>query len=247
MLLSSPKILLNQTWEIYKKRFEIFLGIMILPVTVSFLLTYLIALGASLSHSSSGNFVILGVVMLAFGAILSLGGVVVQLWGHTALLYAIKDREEGIGIKESYRRGWNKIISYFWISFLSGLIILGGFFLFFVPGLVFLIWFSLASFVLIYEDKKGWQALMKSREYIKGNWWGVFWRFLFAGIIIWLFLFLFNILFSFVMAYDFEKMYFYIGYVLSAPVATIYLSLIYENLKKINPNGSVIQDLESKK
>lgn len=246
MLLLNSKILLEQTWGIYKKRFKVFFGIMIPPVIVSFALGLFIALGTILLHSNSAILGVLGIVVLTISAVLTLAGVVAQIWSHTALLYAIKDREENIGIKESYRRGWNKIISYFWISILSGFIISGGFLLFFVPGLIFLIWFSFASFVLIYEGKRGWSALMSSREYIRGNWWAVFWRFLFIGIIFWLFLYLLNILTGFGTVKAFERIYFYIGYVLSAPVVTIYLSLIYENLKASSADSSV-QNSEVKK
>lgn len=239
MLLLSLKTLLDQTWGIYKKRFKVFFGIMIPPVIVSFLLGLFIAFGTILLNSNSALFGVLGIIVLTISAILTLAGVVAQIWSHTALLYAIKDREENIGIKESYRRGWGKIISYFWISLLSGFIISGGFLLFFVPGLIFLIWFSLASFVLIYEGKRGWLALMSSREYIKGNWWAVFWRFLFIGIIFWLFFYSLNILTGFGVEGSFEKVYLYIGYVLSAPVVTIYLSLIYENLKANSADSTV--------
>lgn len=245
-MLLNPKILLDQAWDIYKKRFKIFLGIMIPPVIFSFLVGSFVAMGTNLLHLNSSLFGLFGIIILILSAILALGGIVIQLWSHTALLYAIKDREENINIKESYRRGWNKITSYLWVSLLSGLIISGGFFLFFVPGLIFLIWFSLASFILIYEGKKGWSALMTSREYIKGNWWSVFWRFLFIGLIFWLFLYLLNILADFSLSSVFEKIYFYIGYVLSAPLVTIYLSLIYENLKT-NSADSAVQNSEVKK
>jgi len=105
------------------------------------------------------------------------------LWGQTALLYAIKDSGEGIGIVESYRRGWHKILSFWWVSFLAGLIIMGGIFLLVVPGIIFMVWFSLAVFVLIAEDLKGMSALIKSKKYVKGRWGGVFWRLLFIGVL----------------------------------------------------------------
>ena len=243
----SAKILLDQAWEIYKKRFKVFLGIVILPVIVLPLFVFFLMLGAILLSSNSTFLNGLGLAVLILSAVLTLGGIIIQLWSQIALLYAIKDREENIGIKESYRRGWGKIISYFWVSFLSGIIITGGLFLFFVPGLIFFIWFSLASFVFISENKKGWSALLASKKYVRGNWLGVFWRFLCIAVISWLFFYLLTILASFVAVPAIEKIYFYVGYVLLTPMVTIYSFLIYENLKKIHSGDSVVQAFEAKK
>lgn len=249
-MLLSPKILLNQAWEIYKKRFKVFLGIIALPIFVLLpIVAVFLILAMVFLHFDSLSILALFVSPLGVGLmlILTLVSFVGQLWSQVALLYAIKDREENIGIKESYRRGWGKITSYFWISLLSGFVIAGGTFLFFVPGLIFFVWFSLASFVLIYENKKGWQALLASKEYVKGNWWRVFWRLLFIGTIIWLFFYLINVISGLVTVLDIGDILFCVGYLLLIPIVTIYLVLIYESLKKINQVDSGVQNPELKK
>ena len=38
--------------------------------------------------------------------------IVVNLWSGVSILYAVKEREQKIGIKESFKRGWHKILSY---------------------------------------------------------------------------------------------------------------------------------------
>lgn len=241
-MLLNPKILLDQAWEIYKKRFIVFLGIMTLPIfvllaTVAIFLTLAMVLLGFDSLSILALFV--SPLGLGLMLVLTLVSFVAQLWSQVALLHAIKDREENIGIKESYRRGWGKITSYFWISLLSGFIIAGGTFLFFVPGLIFFVWFSLASLVFISENKKGWSALMASKGYVRGNWWGVFWRFLFIGTIIWLFFYLLNVVSGLVTVLDIGDILFCVGYLLMIPIVTTYLFLIYENLKKMRADNSV--------
>ncbi len=228
----------------------VFLGIMTLPV---FVLLAIVAIFITLAmillrfDSMSIFTLFLGPFGLGLMSVLTLVSFVSQLWSQVALLYAIKDREENIGIKESYHRGWGKITSYFWISFLSGFIIAGGAFLFFVPGLILFIWFSLASFVLISENKKGWSALMASKGYVRGNWWQLFWRFLFIGTIIWLFFYLINVISGLVTVLDIGDILFCVGYLLLIPIVTIYLFLIYESLKKTRNDDSVYQELERKK
>jgi len=53
-----------------------------------------------------------------------------MIWGQLALICAIKDSGENIGVIESYRRAWRKILSYWWVTFLTTSIVLGGSFLF---------------------------------------------------------------------------------------------------------------------
>lgn len=177
--------ILAEAWAIYKQRLGTFLGVMIIPTLVTIVFTVAFAGGGLLSFSLFSSTFTLGRIALFFLLLILIYVVIfiTQIWGQTALLYAVKDSHEKIGVVESYRRGWHKIFSYWWIGLLSALIILGGFFLLFVPGIIFAIWFSTAAFVLIAEDLRGMNALLKSKEYVKGNWDGVFWRFFFMAII----------------------------------------------------------------
>lgn len=107
---------------------------------------------------------------------------VIQTWSQVALVYAIKDSNEKIGIKESYRRGWSKFGSFILVSILSVILIGSGFLLLIIPGFIFAIWFSLATFIVIEENIGGMDALLKSREYVKGRWWEIFSLFFGIGI-----------------------------------------------------------------
>jgi hypothetical protein len=173
----------GQAWSIYKQRFGTFLGVMVIPMIIMIVLLAISAGGGFLSIGLlSSKFAAGGIGLLILLAILFfVVAFISQVWGQTALLYAIKDSQEGIGVGEAYRRGWHKIFSYLWVSLLVGFITLGGFLLLIIPGIIFAVWFSLAVFVLIAEDLKGMNALLKSKEYVKGKWGGVFWRFLFIG------------------------------------------------------------------
>lgn len=168
---------------------------------------------------------------------------IIQAWGQTALLYAIKDSQEKIRIIESYRKGWRKIFSYWWIVFLAGLITTGGFVLLVIPGVIFAIWFSLAVFILIAEDLRGMNALLKSREYVKGKWISVFWRFFFIGALYAIIVLVPNFIFNDFIFNFFEVPFasnisgFIIGLFLT-PLVTIYGFLVYSNLKAVK--GEVV-------
>ncbi|MCL4353451.1 hypothetical protein M1615_03240 [Patescibacteria group bacterium] len=175
--------ILQQAWELYKKRFWTFLGIMIIPLLVFVGLAAVAVAGGVLGIMLIFSKILAGgigfLILLAIVYILVFS--ISQAWGQTALLYAIKDSQEGIGVTRAYGRGRRKIFSYWWITFLTGFITAGGYLLLVVPGIIFAVWFSLALFILIDEDLKGMEALLKSREYVKGIWSGVFWRFVFGG------------------------------------------------------------------
>ncbi|MBI5187560.1 MAG: pilus assembly protein PilP [Nitrospirae bacterium] len=180
--LPKASAILGDAWRIYKSRLGTFLGIMlisnIVPVLlIGALIVVGLFLGFKLPPPGSLNIGIILSFLIVFSFIM-----IVYTWGVIALIYAIKDSDEGIGIKESYRKGWHKILSFWWVSFLLAFILIGGFILI-VPGIIFAIWFSLSVFVLIAEDIKGMDALLKSREYVKGRWGSVFWRFLFIVLI----------------------------------------------------------------
>lgn len=225
----------GQAWTIYKQRLGTFLGVMAIPMLIMVVLLAVIAGGGLLGVSLlSSKFAAGGIGLLILLAILFFVIIFIsQAWGQTALLYAIKDSQEKIGVMESYRRGWHKIFSYWWVGLLAGFITIGGFLLLIVPGIIFAIWFSLAVFILIAEDQKGMNALLKSKEYVKGKWGGVFWRFFFIGVISLIISLVPTLIFSLLkIPFGSEISRFVIGLFLT-PLIMTYSFLVYSNLKAL--------------
>lgn len=227
--------ILGQAWSLYKQRLGTFLGIMIIPMLVLIGLLAVLAGGGFLGLTLlSSKFAAGGIGLLILLAIVFFLAIFIsQTWGQTALLYAIKDSQEGIGVGEAYRRGWHKILSYWWVTLLAGFITIGGFLLLVVPGIIFAVWFSLAMFVLIAEDLKGMNALLKSREYVKGKWGGIFWRFFFIDALS-LIISLVPVLIFSVLKIPFgaEISRFVIGLFLT-PLVMSYSFLLYSNIKTV--------------
>ena len=225
----------GQAWSLYKQRLGTFLGIMIIPMLVLIGLLALLAGGGFLGLTLlSSKFAVGGIGLLILLAIVFFLAIFIsQAWGQTALLYAIKDSQERIGVVESYRRGWHKILSYYWVSLLAGFITMGGFLLLIVPGIIFAVWFSLAMFIIIAEDLKGMNALLKSKEYVKGKWGSILWRFFFIGALSLIISFVPVLIFSFLkIPYGAEISRFVIGLFLT-PLVMAYSFLVYSNLKAV--------------
>ena len=162
--------LIKKAWETFRAKFTVIIQIAAIGVVVQVLQIVLLAKETPVHAILS---IVLGIV-----------SIIVSLWLGLSLLYAVKDRDEQISTKEALTRGWKRILSYWWITILSGLIVVGGYLLLIVPGIILSIWFILAMYVLVSEDLRGMNALFRSKQLVSGYWWGVFGRFLVLGLVL---------------------------------------------------------------
>lgn len=225
---SLPKFndLLRRAWQVYRARLGTFLGIMFLPVIVSLLSL----IPETAIETLNPPFAVL-LVIVFFLAVL-----IVSFWSQIALLFAIKEREQKLGTVEAFRKSWRKIVPFIWISVLSSLVVTGGFMLLIIPGVIFAIWFTFAGYVLVSENLKGMDALLRSRQLVKGNWGRVFGRFFLLGLILLLVLFPL----AFILAFLFAGLEIpFLGDV-AAPLMNLFVTpltltfafLLYEDLKR---------------
>ncbi len=179
---ASPIDLLKTSFKIFVPRFWTLLGInfipylLLIPILLSLFLVFGVGLFPFYTFKSNA-FQTDNVAVVAAGTILALVFMVTfiigGLWSRVALIQAIRDSEEKIGIKEAYRRSWKKVRSFWWISILSDLVVLGALPFFVLPAIILSVWLSFAAFVLVDEGVRGLAALLQSREYIRGKWWAV--------------------------------------------------------------------------
>lgn len=161
--------------------------------------------------------------------------IILSLWCWLASIYAIRDRNEAIGVRESLRRAWGKqLLSFWWLGILEFFTLLGGFVLGVVPAIIFAVWFSLSSFTFVVEGQRGLSALLRSKEYVQGKWWGVFWR-LVIIFIFWLALSLIILVVNFVASENIADTVSVAVSVLLWPFILAYLFVLYDALRKIQP------------
>ena len=221
--------LFTEAWEFYKKRFKIFVGIMAIPTI------FLVVLSGGLVFVTTGlegseNELMIGGIITVAMMVLMLVGSIVQAWGQVALLVAINSKGK-ISVSDAYREGLKKIIPYWWVGFLAGFIAMGGYFLFFIPGIIFSVWFALAVYVLIAEDVKGMDAVMKSKEYVRGNWGEVFWYFLFIGIAYAGISFLITLALIPFNQPIISTVLFYVLFLFFGPLVVVYSFFVYKKIK----------------
>jgi len=217
--LQSPIALLESAINLYKQRFATFFVILLIPLLVqvaSWLFPFLFKASGIIPFTS---------------VIFSIVSIFVSILGGLALLYAIKDNT---GVEVSYKKGWTKIFSYFWLMVLSLFIIIGGFLLFVIPGIILAVWFVFGGYIFVYENIGGMKALSKSKEYVKGRWFGVFLRLIVV--------FIFNVAIYIVLTFLTGLLGFpayaktIASYAISAvigPIIPIYLLFLYQNLRSV--------------
>lgn len=225
--LSNPWSLLSQAWNIFSKRAITLWGIMLFPfayvVLAALVGGFLMGMWRMRLESA------VSLLLIDAGIIIF---VILFLWAQVSLIYSIVD--EKLSIKEAYGKSRTMIWDYVVLSFLVGLVVLGGFVLFIIPGIILSAYLTFSIYALVNEGDKETNALLKSYEYVKGHWWAVFGRILFIALVfmvaIWLiegFFGLLGLRGSIVKAWTNVLSLFF------APLATIYYYLIYKNLKSI--------------
>lgn len=205
--------LLRNAWEIYRGRMwtliAVGLAAVILPVLA---LVPFIALGYFVSQSMPDFQQIIMAANFLLGMV---GAVWLGNWGVSAFLIAVSDQQAGI--KEVFIKAKPKVLGHIWLGVLTGLIVMGGYLLLIVPGIIFAVWFFFAPFVFIEEDVRGMDALLKSKAYVRGKWIPVCVRL----IAIWLF----SALVSLIP---------FVGQLLAlflVPLCFVYTFLVYQDLK----------------
>lgn len=150
--------LLQETWSVYKSKLLVSMEVLLVPVL-------LIALSTAIGLSFITPLVTIIATLIMFLA-------------QGALIILLVNRGTELKIGEVYRQAWTKYWSLLWIAILTAFIVIGGFFLLVVPGIIFTIWFLFPVVILMVEGEKGMSALMKSREYARGYFWPLFGRYL---------------------------------------------------------------------
>jgi len=154
--------LVKKSWVIFKKR----IGTLISIGFIGLLLTVV----------SAGVFMLIGIVFMpvVFALIGMTVGICAFLLFQLAFIIAVID--QSAGTIECYKRALSKFMPFLWIVTIISTIILGGAFLLLVPGIIFGIWSVFAGYIFIVEEAHGMSAFERSKYYVRGRWWGVFWR-----------------------------------------------------------------------
>lgn len=176
--------LLHTAWDDYKKRALPLLAVMLISAVVIGGLVMALVLCATLGAAMLTHFTderTATYLVIVLVCILLLVVTVLVVWSQTAMLALVVN--ENLGIIEAFQAGWTYLWPMAWVLTLLSAILLTGFVLGFLPGFLFLVWFAFCMYVLLEEDRRGMDALLASKEYVRGHWWNTFGKLLLLWLI----------------------------------------------------------------
>jgi hypothetical protein len=156
--------LFTTTWELYKQRWLLLIGIFLATgiacVVPPMLVTVVMG---SFAKGSFGGTVAL---IMAFGIALVITFTIV-CWGMAAAVSAAVD--EKLGFNDAFTRAKGCWISLAWVSTLYSFIVGGASLLLLVPGILTGVWFFACAYLVVAEDSRGMDALLKSKALVDGR------------------------------------------------------------------------------
>ena len=110
-----------------------------------------------------------GYVYIYVSAVLGIMSVVIYLIGFMVALRLLSGKVTNISeaLKWSRQHFWSFLCVYVLVS----LVVLGGYVLFLIPGIIAAFTLYFAVYIAVFEEVKGEQALIRSRKLVKGKWW----------------------------------------------------------------------------
>ena len=156
----------KNAFKYHRRRFKVISGIVALPITF-----YLVA---TISHSFS--------VTYFWGGTFTFFGFVAMIFAVLAIYQAMVDGSEQ-EILACYKKGAKKFFNFLWLVILMSFVMLGGYLLAIIPGIILSVWLSLSVIIFFAEGERGLRALVKSRNYVRDYWWPILGRSLFLGLL----------------------------------------------------------------
>jgi len=234
--------LLNDTFKVYGQKLKPLLIIALccyILMTAAVAIIILIGMIASLIVATTNN--LIATLIVSIVAIIAMTFFVLYFfsWISAATIIVLKDRQETFGLREALKRAKPYAMPSLWVGVLSAAILFFGYVFFIIPGIIFSIWFLFSRYAVIADDKKGMEALLKSRDYGRGNFWNIF-LLVALGIVSMLFIDSIIQPLNKAAGPQTENIVNFIFGFLISPVATIYYYLIFENLKKTKTDSAIL-------
>ncbi len=203
--------LFAESYSLYKEHVTALVTLVVAPLA-------LLGLGELLSAHGSN----------LLGAALSILGFLLFVPSGIAMLLNLS---KGLRVPEAYRAGLALCIPAIWVSILMYFVMIGGFILLIIPGLILSVSLSFGLFVLVFENKRGLTALQQSREYVRGYWWAIVGRFLALLIPIEIVLVISTLIFG----QEIGSVVYFVIMIAVAPFYAVYYYKIYSNLVALKP------------
>ncbi len=213
-----PTEYIREAWKIYTKKenfifFARIMAVLVIATSVISIITNYFYPAEYLQNSDFSN------IPLFIGfVVISIASIIIGLWSQTTQYFSLI--KMGDSEKEVFKIGYQKIGKFLLLSIVLGLIIIGGIVLLIIPAVIFGVWYSFSTFLVLDKGMGIKEALRTSKMMVKGK----FWKILGRSVAFGLFSFVIAILLSIIP---------YAGEILLAFIAPLFLLpfyLLYKDL-----------------
>jgi hypothetical protein len=195
---------IKASWTDFWKYWPFFIGVMLVFGVLSYISNYI-------AYTVSSK-----IILITVNTLISIILINISIGFVVEALHVLD------GKAPEYRnilKNWNLLVNYFIVSTLYSLIVFGGFLLFFVPGVIWALKFSMSTILVIDKKMKPIKALRESARMTSGYKPSLFWFFI-TVIIMYLSGFLF----------------FFVGALVSVPISWIAILYTYRYLEQRSRN-----------
>lgn len=210
---------LSKAWPLFKKDWAILLGVLAITTVISFVFSYVLDSYEQEPQTQTLFFTVLLINILNWivSTLLTIS------WTN---VYLRSSRSQETSLSDMFTR-WGRFLPYLGATILSGLIILGGFLLLIVPGIIWSIKYMFVPYLIIDKNIGVKESLAASEKMTEG----IKWRLLSFGVV----LGLVNIAGLLALV---------VGLFVTVPLTTLASFVLYNQLlKRLEENSSLAPEL----
>lgn len=228
----------KRTWLSYLKVVGVGIGLFVVIGLLG------VILGLPLMISSGGSASLFanpspaqigGIILVVLWIIASVVAALIYFtWLPIASVFILADQgKQSLG--ELMSKSKQLLLSYFLLSLFAGLLMVGGWMLAVIPGVIISLLFVFVSFVFVLEGKRGTEALKRSYQMVKENFWAVLLRVLVIQVVLFIGSYILELLAT---ESDIFSLVSFVFSVLGGWFTQVYMFLLYKQMKERVPSAT---------
>lgn len=173
--------LVENSWNLYAARFKTSVLLQLLSIIVIIIAAVLfggVGFGTFALVDNLVGQIFGGLVVAFFFAIL----ILIYLWITAAQMLVYHLEQSEVSVKKVLNAAKPVLKPLFIVFILQALVNFTGFILLIIPGLIFTFLFTFSTYIAVIEKRQWFDALLASREYVRGYFWPVVFRILLMAV-----------------------------------------------------------------
>jgi len=191
--------LLSDSWDEYKKNFKIYFNVFLLLVVIPSLVLFVYQAPHTYNlltqniESFQDILDIFGTKYMIIMNVLWIITLALAMFMSISLIYNSIYKKNKMSVEQTLKGGKKYFWRYIFFSLVYLIFIIGLSLLLIIPGLIFIVYWLFAPYILIKENKGIIASLKSSYCLVKGRWWKTFWTLLLFALVLILILIIFSV------------------------------------------------------